>query len=78
MEIGSENSLSVRPTPRSPLLKMPPDKIARYDRQPMAIAPLMSESGAGRATVWPAVVMACAPESSKMVLTKMYAPAPNT
>ena len=39
--------------------------------QPMAIAPLISDSGAGRLIVSPDVVTACTPSSSKSVPTKM-------
>ena len=48
METGSEKSFRVLPMPLIPFPAMPPDMIIRYDRQPSAMAPLMSESGAGR------------------------------
>ena len=68
--------MSVLPTPRSPLPAMPPDRITRYDITPIAIAPLMSDSGAGSAIDSPSVVITCRPSSSNIVLTKMYTPTP--
>ena len=44
----------------------------------MAMAPLISDSGAGMDMERPMVVTTCKPSSSKIVLTKIYTPAPKT
>ena len=73
--MGSEKSLSVFPTPFKPFDTSPPSNITEYDTHPTAIAPLMSESGAGSDIGGPLVVIACIPKSSNSVLAKIYTPA---
>ena len=58
MEIGSENSFKVLPTPLKPLYAIPPPRMTRYEKQPMAMAALTSDSGAGSVMGEPSVVIA--------------------
>ena len=50
---------------------MPPDRMTMYDRQPSAMAALMSDSGAGSEIGVPRVVAACRPNSSNNVPKKI-------
>ena len=54
---GQRKSFSVFPTPRIPLPTMPPDRMTMYDRQPSAMAALMSDAAGSEIGV-PRVVAA--------------------
>ena len=71
IDMGSENSFKVFPTPFNLFSAIPPDKMTRYERHPIVIAPLMSASGAGSAIDAPCVVSAGIPKSANMVPTNM-------